>query len=207
MCLIIHKPSQVRIPHDLLIAAAKLNEDGWGLMGHDAGGRRLLERQPTLDLEALLETEERFANAEYALHLRRRTRGRVDLDNTHPFEIDDGVYLMHNGTLKFEHGPAGDSDTRSLSELVLKPLSRRYPGLLVDREFLHLLELGFTSQNKAVLYDFPRRRFDFLNREAGTEFEGLWLSSIKWIDASLLPLSSGATIQQRDYHAREVQFL
>lgn len=207
MCLIIHKPSHVRIPHDLLSAAAKLNEDGWGLMGHDTGGKRLLERHAVLDLPALLETEERLAHAEYALHLRRRTRGRVDLENTHPFEIDEGVYLMHNGTLKFEHGAAGSSDTRSLSELVLRPLARRYPGLLVDREFLHLLELGFTAQNKAVLYDFPRRRFDFLNRGAGTEFEGLWLSSIKWIDASILPLSGGSSIQQRDYHAREVSFL
>jgi hypothetical protein len=207
VCLIIHKPPQVRIPHDLLTAAAKLNEDGWGLMGHDAGGKRLLEHHAALDLDALLETEKRLANAEYALHLRRRTRGRVDLDNTHPFEIDEGVYLMHNGTLKFDHGPPGSSDTRSLSELVLRPLARRYPGLLVDREFLHLLELGFTPQNKAVLYDFPRRRFDFLNRSSGTEFEGLWLSSIKWIDASILPLVGGATIQQRDYPVREMHFL
>jgi hypothetical protein len=114
---------------------------------------------------------------------------------------------MHNGTLKFEHGRAGSSDTRILSELVLRPLARRYPGLLVDREFLHLLELGVTSQNKAVLYDFPRRRFDFLNRGSGTEFEGPWPSSIKWIDASILPLAGGATIQQRDYPAREVYFL
>lgn len=207
MCLIIHKPAGVRIPHDLLIAGARLNADGWGLMGHDAAGRRLMERHSQLDLGAILEAEEQHVHAEIALHLRRRTRGRVDQDNTHPFEIDDGVYLMHNGTLQFDDGPAGDSDTRSFSELVLRPLSRRYPGLLVDREFLHLLELALTPSNKAVLYDFRRRRFDFLNRVHGAEFEGLWLSSIKWIDASLLPLSGGAHIQQRSYEAREVQFL
>ena len=207
MCLIIHKPAGLRIPHDLLIAAARLNADGWGLMGHDAGGQRLLQRHSQLEIEELLETEEELAHAEYALHLRRRTRGRIDLDNTHPFEVDEGVYLMHNGTLQFDEGPAGDSDTRSFSELVLRPLSRRYPGLLVDREFLHLLELSLSPQNKAVLYDFPRRRFDFLNHRSGAQFEGLWLSSIKWIDAALLPLSSGSTVQQRAYDAREVLFL
>jgi hypothetical protein len=207
MCLIVHKPAHARIPHDLLAAAARLNDDGWGLMGHDAQGRRLLERHPQLDLDELLQAEDRFAGAEYALHLRRRTRGRIDLDNTHPFEIDEGVFLMHNGTLHFDEGPAGDSDTRSFSELVLRPLSRRYPGLLIDREFLHLLELSLTPQNKAVLYDFPRRRFDFLNHQHGAEFEGLWLSSIKWVDASILPLESGHHVQQRAYDAREVKFL
>ena len=207
MCLIVHKPAGLRIPHDLLRAAAQLNADGWGLMGHDAGGRRLLERNSVLDVEELLAAEEQFAHAEYALHLRRRTRGRVDFDNTHPFEIDEGVYLMHNGTLQFEEAPAGDSDTRSFAELVLRPLSRRYPGLLVDREFLRLLELSMTPQNKAVLYDFRRRRFDFLNRAHGAEFEGLWLSSLKWIDAALLPLSGARGTQQRNYSAQEVRFL
>lgn len=207
MCLIIHKLPGLRIPLDLLIAAARLNADGWGLMGHDPGGRRLLERNSHLDLDALLEAEERYANAEYALHLRRRTHGRIDLDNTHPFEVDEGVYLMHNGTLQFNEGSAGDSDTRSFSELVLRPLARRYPSLLVDREFLRLLEISMTPQNKAVLYDFRRRRFDVLNRDHGAEFEGLWLSSIKWIDSSLLPLAGGALIQQRSYPTREVQFL
>lgn len=207
MCLIVHKPAHARIPHDLLVAAARLNDDGWGLMGHDAQGRRLLERHPDLDLDELLATEERLASAEYALHLRRRTRGRVDEANTHPFEVDDGVFLMHNGTLQFEEGIAGDSDTRSFSELVLRPLSRRYPGLLADREFLHLLELSMTPANKAVLYDFPRRRFDVLNRPHGAEFEGLWLSSIKWVDAGVLPLSAGHAVQQRAYDAREVSFL
>lgn len=207
MCLIVHKPAGQRIPHDLLVAAARLNADGWGLMGHDANGGHVLERHAHLDLEMLLEAETRHADAQIALHLRRRTRGRVDLHNTHPFEIDDGVFLMHNGTLQFDEGPAGDSDTRYFAEQVLRPLSRRHRGLLADRDFLHLLELSLSERNKAVVYDSRQRQFSILNRHHGAEFEGLWLSSIKWIDASLLPLAGGASIQQRAYHAREVRFL
>lgn len=207
MCLIIHKPARARIPHDLLTAAVRLNGDGWGLMGYDSGGQRLLERHPRVDVAELLATEERLADAEYALHLRRRTRGRVNLHNTHPFEIEDGVFLMHNGTLNFEQGRAGISDTRSFVDLVLRPLARRYTGLLVDREVLHLLELSLSTQNKAVLFDFPRRRFDFLNRSAGSEFESLWLSSVKWIDAASLPLSGANDTQQRSYQAQEIRFL
>lgn len=207
MCLIIHKPAGVRIAHDLLRAAVRLNGDGWGLMGHDAQGRLLLERHHQIDLDRLLATESSLVNAEYALHLRRRTRGRVDLENTHPFEIDVGLFLMHNGTLRFDPGPAGDSDTRGFAERVLRPLARRYPGLLTDREFLHLLELNLTAQNKAVLYDATQRRFHVLNHDAGARFEGLWLSSIKWIDAAVMPLASGHDLQQRSYAAQEIAFL
>ncbi|MGQ0503065.1 MAG: class II glutamine amidotransferase [Panacagrimonas sp.] len=207
MCLIIHKPPGVRIPRELLTAAVRLNGDGWGLMGHDLAGRRLLERHAVIHLDELLRAEEEFAHAEYALHLRRRTRGRVDLDNTHPFEIDEGVYLMHNGTLNVEGGASGESDTRSFALNILRPLARRYAGLMVDREFLRLLEVGLSPHNKIVLYDFPRRRFDVLNRHTGAEFEGLWLSSIKWIDAAVLPLSQRGAAQQRTYSASEVRFL
>lgn len=38
MCLIVLKPAGKAIPHDLLIAAAGLDPDGWGVMGHDATG-------------------------------------------------------------------------------------------------------------------------------------------------------------------------
>lgn len=207
MCLIIHKPSNVAIPADLLRAALSLNSDGWGLMGLDATHRLLIERHTDSDLDEVLATEERLRHAEYTLHLRQRTRGRVDLDNTHPFEIDDGHYLMHNGTLNFEGGFPGHSDTRSFAHFVLRPLARKYAGLIADRDFQALLALGLQRENKVVLFDFPRRRFDILNRQHGFEFEGLWLSSIKWIDSATLPLTVGPEVQQRSYGPQNLSFL
>lgn len=207
MCVLIHKPAGAAIPRDLLTAAARLNSDGWGLMGFDAGGKLLLKRHATVDVEELFEVEGRLRDAEYALHLRRRTRGRVDLDNTHPIEIDAGLYLMHNGTLPYRGGYAGHSDTRNFAHLLLRPLARRYAGLLGDRDFQTLFELGLAASNKLVLFDYPHRRFDILNRSHGVEFEGLWLSSARWVDRSVLPLTQTRETQERTFHAREVNFL
>ncbi|HKY93459.1 MAG TPA: class II glutamine amidotransferase [Nevskiaceae bacterium] len=207
MCLIVHKPAGTAIPHDLLVAAASLNGDGWGAMGHDVDGRLILERHPTTTPEALIAAELRLRNSEIALHLRRRTRGRVEAANAHPFEVDGGVYLMHNGNLPIAGQPAGHSDTRHLAERMLRPLAQRHFGLLANTEFLSLFEMSLSASNKVVLYDHPRRRFSILNRRHGVEFEGLWLSSVKWIDRALLPLTPVAEAQQRTWKAGEVAFL
>jgi hypothetical protein len=207
MCLIVHKPAGARIPHDLLVAAASLNGDGWGLMGFDAEGRLLLERHATTTPESLIATELRLRKAEFALHLRRRTRGRVDAANAHPFEVDAGFYLMHNGTLPLPGGTPGHSDSRQLAERVLRPLAQRYFGLLSDPDFLRLFEMSLTQANKLVLYDHPHRRFHVLNREHGVELDGLWLSSVKWVDRAVLPLTPVLEAQERTWQAAEVGFL
>lgn len=207
MCLIVHKPAGRAIPHDLLVAAASLNGDGWGVMGHDPEGRLLLERHATTTPEALIAAELRLRKSRIALHLRRRTRGRVEAANAHPFEVDGGVYLMHNGNLPIVGQAAGHSDTRHLAERILRPLAQRHFGLLGDPDFLALFEMSLSPSNKVVLYDHPHRRFEILNRRHGVAFDDLWLSSVKWIDRALMPLTPVAEAQERTWQAAEVAFL
>jgi hypothetical protein len=207
MCLIVHKPAGAAIPHDLLVAAASLNADGWGVMGHDRDGQLVVERHAVTTPEALIAAELRLRRSEVAFHLRRRTRGRADAANTHPFEIEAGVYLMHNGTLPLKGGAPGYSDTRHLAERILRPLAQRHFGLLGDPDFLRLFEMSLSGTNKVVLYDHPRRRFEILNRHNGVDLDGLWLSSVKWIDRALLPLTPAAEPQERTWQAADVGFL
>ncbi len=207
MCLIIHKPAGLRIPADLLEAAVTLNPDGWGLMGFDPGGRLLLERHATVQLDELLEIEERHAEAEYALHLRRQTRGASGIDNVHPFRIIDGYYLMHNGTLPLDVRVPGRSDTWHLSHDLLRPLAQRYQGVLSDYAFINILELGLRPENKAALLDQRNRRIALINRAHGAEFEGLWLSSTRWIDRVRFPLGTAPQPQERSWAPADVLFL
>jgi predicted glutamine amidotransferase len=206
MCVIIHKPAGVEIPEDLLAAAGALNPDGWGLMGIADDGRLLVRRGLEVDAEEVYATATLHRNAELVLHLRRRTRGGVDEHNLHPFQVAPGVLLMHNGTLRFESRRADRSDTWHFVTDILRPLHQRHPGLLLDNAFHRVLEHGLKAENKAVLLDHARRRIVVLNRQHGFEFEGLWLSSSRWIDSTRLRLARPPQPQERTWQAERVAF-
>lgn len=207
MCLIVHKPAGLRIPHELLDAALRLNPDGWGLMGFQPDGELLLQRGLHIQPAQLIELENRLADAEYVLHLRRQTRGSSGLENTHPFKVIDGLYLMHNGTLPIEVVAPGRSDTWHFTTEVLRPLAQRYPGVLSDADFARLLELGLRSENKLALLDQRLRRIVLINRQHGAELEGLWLSNTRWIDRSRFALAGPPQPQERSWSTHEVAFL
>ena len=207
MCLIIHKPAGARIPHALLHAAARFNADGWGLMGFGAGGQLLLERHAGLDVEALLAAEAANADAEYALHLRRQTRGSGGVENAHPFRVVDGLYLMHNGTLPIAPAAPRRSDTWHFAAEVLRPLAQRHPGLFSDFAFIRLLELSLRPENKLAVLDQRHRRIVLVNRQHGADFEELWLSNTRWIDRRLFALDQTPQPQERTWSAAAVHFL
>lgn len=207
MCLIIHKPRGVKIPADLLEAAVSLNRDGWGLMGFSASGELLVERHADVALDEILATEERHRDAEYVLHLRKRTRGAANADNAHPFKVTDGVYLMHNGTLKLEPRVAGMSDSWHFVTDILRPLAQRREGILLDNALHKLLEITLRPENKLALLHYPSRRIVLINRAHGAELDELWLSSTRWIDRRLLPLAVTPQPQERSYEPTEVRFL
>lgn len=207
MCLIIHKPAGAEIPAELLSAAAAHNADGWGLMGFDDENGLLLERHAVVNVDELIATEQALRPYEYALHLRRQTRGGSGLDNVHPFKISEGLWLMHNGTLKLRTRVPGKSDTWHLVSDLLRPLVQRHPGLLSDYAFLQILEHGLRGENKLALLDQRLRRIVLINRHHGVELDGLWLSNTRWIDARLFPLAQPLQPQEWRPKPDELRFV
>lgn len=207
MCLIVHKPAGVAIPEELLAAAAAHNPDGWGLMGFDISGHLLLEKRANVDVAELVGTEHALRESEYVLHLRRQTRGGSGLENVHPLKVTDGIYLMHNGTLRIETRVPGRSDTWHFVTELLRPLAQRHTGLLSDNAFLRILELGLRADNKLALLDRHHRRIAIVNRQHGVELEGLWLSNTRWIDRGLFPLAAAPQPQERSYRVNELHIL
>lgn len=206
MCVIIHKPQNAEIPHDLLAAALTLNSDGWGLMGLDTEGSVILERHAESKQAHILDALTRHRDAELVLHLRQRTKGTQAIENAHPFKLAERLYLMHNGTLPIGQHVAGRSDTWHFVQDVLRPLHQNYTGLMTDPAFLRVLELAIKPENKIALLDGRIGRIAILNRQHGADFEGLWLSNTRWIDRRLLPLVHTPQPQMRTYSPDELHF-
>src|SRR5581483_6574348 len=207
MCLILHKPAGERVPRELIDAAAAFNRDGWGLMGFAPGGELLIERHPEVDARAIERRLRGLREAELCLHLRLRTRGSGAAENGHPIKVSDRFHLMHNGTLRTRTRVPGRSDSWHFAVDLLRPLAANWPDALSHDSFIALVEAGLTAENKLVLLDAGARRLVFFNHRHGVEFEGLWLSSTRWIDRRRLALSNAPQPQQKTYQAGELDFL
>lgn len=192
MCVLIHKPAGITVPGDLLRAAAALNSDGFGLMGITEAGQVLVHRQPRVDVSTLGDRLDDLRTAELALHLRRRTYGGRSACNAHPFEIDDGVYLMHNGELRLPVQNPEHSDTWHFVSEVLRPIARRWPGLVGSKPFARLLDTVLAPDNRMVLFDTRSKQIHVANRRAGFEYQGLWVSSARWLDSRLFQVPGNA---------------
>jgi hypothetical protein len=207
MCLLLHKPAGARVSRELIDAAAALNRDGWGLMGFRRNGKLVLERHPHVDPAHIEQRLLALEDAELCLHLRLRTRGSDAPDNTHPIKVSDRFYLMHNGTLRLKSRVPDRSDSWHFAVDLLRPLAVNWPDMLSHPSFLTLVEAGLTAENKIAVLDAEARRWIFFNHRHGAEFEGLWLSSTKWIDSRRLALAPAPQAQQKTYLPADLHFL
>jgi hypothetical protein len=207
MCLIVHKPAGAQVPRELIEAATAFNRDGWGLMGLLPDGTPLVERHAQVDAAAIERRLQALREAELCLHLRLRTRGSDAPENGHPIKVSERFHLMHNGTLRTRTRVPGRSDSWHFAVDLLRPLAQNWPDALRHDSFVALVEAGLTPENKLVLLDAQARALVFFNRRHGAEFEGLWLSSTRWIDRRRLALSHAPQPQQKTYTAEDLHFL
>jgi predicted glutamine amidotransferase len=87
-------------PRSLAILS-KEHADGWGIAAStNASGWAIERGTPTAHVDARYAEAARKARGDMLLaHVRRRTVGKISLDNTHPFESGPWVF-GHNGTIE-----------------------------------------------------------------------------------------------------------
>lgn len=184
MCLIIHKPAGCALPDELLQSAAAFNPHGFGIVSFGHGARARIRRRQRTDIHELERQYRAMRDDECVFHLRYGTHGATDLGNTHPLRVTSHIHLFHNGTLRVERADPRRSDTWYLIEDYLRPILRRRPGLLHEQSFSELLLAWAGPNNRFVFVDTRARRTVIVNREAGFELDGIWLSNLRWFDAS-----------------------
>ena len=92
--------------------------------------------------------------------------------------------MVHNGTIALEQRTQARSDTWHLIADYLQPILRRRPEMLYEKSFQELLRSWAGPHNRFVFLDGATQRTVTVNREAGIEVGGLWLSNSRWFDGS-----------------------
>jgi hypothetical protein len=172
MCLIIKKPAGRRLCDAFIANAWLKNSDGWGSL-------RLLDGQPVaakgLALDDLL-----AHNRTLPLHLRKATYGPVNQQLAHPFQVREGLYLMHNGNI--DHLAPTDtsqSDTAVLAGLInnlLTGLGNRQAARLLRSEGFARLSAPLLQGSMVLLLDHAgavRLGRDWLLVQAGQWHSGM----------------------------------
>jgi hypothetical protein len=184
VCLVIHKPAHARVPEQLLASAAQFNPHGFGIMTFGAERGVVLRRRARTRLPELKRLCREYAAEECVIHLRYRTHGSIELQNTQPMRVTSDISMVHNGTVALEPHSPERSDTWHLINDYLRPILRNRPETLYERSFESLIRTWAGTHNRFVFMDARRRRTVIINREAGVDWDDLWLSNARWFDAT-----------------------
>jgi hypothetical protein len=180
MCLLTFMPPNIDMDYERAKTAAKANPDGFGFAIH-AGVAIIKDHDMNFDRLWLRWSDMRKTYRGPALfHFRIATHGNTDLNNCHPFDIDNNPrsVLAHNGMLPLtmpvdEHR----SDTRLFAEIVLPHVGG--VKALDDKEFFD--DVGrWASGNKIVILtveENTERDWYIVNENLGHWDAGVWWSN------------------------------
>ena len=177
MCLLIYASPGATPSKKHLRNAGANNPDGFGFafaVGND------IIRHRTMDLEEAVakfhEIRAKHTKSHAIFHARITTHGKTNIDNCHPFMVDDGIVLGHNGMLPIE-AKDGKSDTRLFAEEWLPSLGVK--EVLDDpTEFAELEKFASGSKLCVLSVDSRLDKPVYLvNEKLGHWKNGVWYSN------------------------------
>ena len=188
MCLLILAKGGSTPSKKSLRIAAKANPDGFGfaIIGTDNRIHRFRSMDIEETITAFFEARKRFPKGHAIFHLRITTHGATNIDNCHPFVINDDVVMGHNGMLPIKE-ENGRSDTRIfaedwLPEIGVKPLLDDPEGVQELEKFIGYSKLAFLNVG-----DELNKPFYIINEKLGHWKNGVWYSNYSYEEPLYLP--------------------
>jgi hypothetical protein len=161
------------------------NKDGLGAMYADNGVMKIRKILPrnlddiTKFFEALPQDER-----DLAIHFRMRTHGDIDMANCHPYKINDGSWLMHNGVLKT--GNTKDKKKSDTWHFIQDYLATLSVDVLHHEPMVKLIG-DFIGDNRFAIMSADGR-LTVVNKDQGIEHDGIWFSNeYAWSPELLIP--------------------
>jgi len=185
MCLLVQQTQPTKFSDEFLMGVYRKNSDGIGVMWAEDSHlhyRKALVGSAKEFVEFIREHAEGRA---CCWHARMKTHGHIDLTNCHPYPVtgfegrDDEhpVLLMHNGVLSTGNDKDfSKSDTWHYIQDIIRPMLVKHPELMTNPGFKTLVEKHIGTGNKFAMMDALGNTV-ILNRQAGVEYNGAWLSN------------------------------
>lgn len=181
MCVAIVAKQGVIVPAIKLWAGWKINPDGAGFAYVDDRTRKVEVKKGFMTYsdfyKAYKQYSERYsATSPMLIHMRIRSAGSKNAENTHPFKIHNGA-MIHNGTLFFptfnskQDHTDQHSDTRIFANRLYNILSKED----VRDAGPDILKAVGTYNKLAFLYD--DKEFVILNETGGKWEDDTWFSN------------------------------
>jgi predicted glutamine amidotransferase len=177
MCLLIHKPADAEMTEALILDVYSKNKDGFGVMYIDELGEFQIVKTLAGPDEIIPMYKKHCEGRECVIHFRMQTHGDVDLDNCHPYQVTDRVWMAHNGILSCGNTINPEkSDTWHFIEYCLKQHIDKDPDMILEPRFQDFIGDMIGSSNK---FAFMRDDGEvvIINKDAGVEHMGMWLSN------------------------------
>lgn len=150
MCLAIYQPAGNQVPESHLEAGWDNNPHGGGFMYFDDAGKLCTFR--SMKYCEFIEAYEcawalHGQQSPFAVHFRWATHGTTDINNVHPFVMNDNTAVMHNGIIDCIIDDSKMSDTASFVQDYLANLPKNWQ----DNKFLFDMVSDYARGSKLIV--------------------------------------------------------
>lgn len=195
MCVILHKPSAIKLKRDIYEMCFKNNDDGAGIAY--VKDKQLVVNKGFFDFDEFYSKEiEPNEHLELLIHFRVASPGMViNADNCHPFSFTSKTFdnrfefaLVHNGRIDYPVTP-GTSDTSSFTKDVMAVHLDRDPWFMDHHVSLWMLDRIVNpmqhNRNKIAVMRYDTLKDEcsvaIMGKKLGVEAHGCWFSNDSYL--------------------------
>lgn len=175
MCIIAVQPKGIEIEKGYLENCWKNNTNGGGFMF--TNGNKVLIYKTLISFNDYYENYKKyksmFPDSVFIHHFRISTHGKVNIENCHPFKINEQLAFCHNGIFHDVEVNNNYSDTCMFNEKVLKNLPNDF---LLNDGILNLLDYYCGFNNKLAFLSSDNK-YTIINEISGVWHKGIWYSN------------------------------
>lgn len=173
MCIAILKPKDKTISKETLKTCFDNNKDGCGFAYCDKGTVMMCKYMKFEDFYNDYIKVENKSNM--LIHFRIATHGGVNLENTHPFKLNNRMALIHNGVISGYGNKTDKSDTRDFIDRVIGNISWK---MWKNPSFIELVNSSI-GYSKLVILDKSGEYF-IVGESKGEWHDGVWYSNTSY---------------------------